>query len=347
MCASRPRRIEKLCNDECDPMTTVDVSIPSTTPRSRPLPWRRMAWVTWRQHRVAMGGVIVVLGGLSLYLWATGHSIHHAWSMVSACHPASSSICGRARSDFNTEFVPSAVSAVIMMQLAPALIGAFMGAPILAREFESGTFRFAWTQAMGRRRWALGKLVPLALVLVVMAAACSALFSWYYQPFFSDRFQTPLIPVLLFAFSFGTFAGALLRRVLPAVVVTLGVYAGLAAATALYLRPRYLAPLVTRGLDIPGSAWIIGQWYTKDGKLAFDGVQKSAINAHRLQHFCPSAPQSESLGHCLALHGYTQWTTFQPASRFWPFQMVEGSWLLVVSIFLIGGSLWLIRRRAT
>jgi hypothetical protein len=34
----------------------------------RPVPWRRMAWVTWRQHRFALGGVAALLGGLALYL---------------------------------------------------------------------------------------------------------------------------------------------------------------------------------------------------------------------------------------------------------------------------------------
>jgi hypothetical protein len=28
----------------------------------RPVPWRRMAWVTWRQHRAALVGVAAFLG---------------------------------------------------------------------------------------------------------------------------------------------------------------------------------------------------------------------------------------------------------------------------------------------
>jgi len=339
-------------------MPTLTVPLSAAPRPLPPIPWRRMAWVTWRQHRVAMGAASAVLGGLALYLWLTGRQTHHAWAVVSACHPASSSICTRSRNDFNTSYVPNAVAAVVMMQLAPALVGAFTGAPILGREFETGTFRYVWTQGMGRRRWALGKLVPLALALGAMAGACSALFSWYYQPFFSDSFQTPLAPVLfglrgvaftawtLAAFSTGAFAGALLRRVVPAVVATLVTYAGLTLAAGLYLRQHYLAPVVSRSLDLPGAAWIIGQWYTKNGHLAFNGVQKSAVNADRLQHFCPSAPPTEALGHCLALHGYTQWTSFQPAGRFWPFQWIEGGWLLVLSTLLFAGTLWLIRRRA-
>ena len=38
----------------------------------RPVPWRRMAWVTWRQHRIALAGVAVFLGALAVYLWLAG-----------------------------------------------------------------------------------------------------------------------------------------------------------------------------------------------------------------------------------------------------------------------------------
>ena len=34
----------------------------------RPVPWRRMAWVTWRQHRFAIAGVAAFLGVQALYL---------------------------------------------------------------------------------------------------------------------------------------------------------------------------------------------------------------------------------------------------------------------------------------
>ena len=34
----------------------------------QPLPWRRMAWVTWRQHRTALIGVFAFIGALALCL---------------------------------------------------------------------------------------------------------------------------------------------------------------------------------------------------------------------------------------------------------------------------------------
>jgi uncharacterized membrane protein YccC len=59
----------------------------------RPLPWRRMAWVTWRQHRFALTGVGVFLGALAVYTWISGLQLHHAYASMTACHPASSPAC--------------------------------------------------------------------------------------------------------------------------------------------------------------------------------------------------------------------------------------------------------------
>ena len=73
-----------------------------------------------------------------------------------------------------------------LLQVTPVLIGIFTGAPLLARELESGTFRFAWTQGAGRTRWVLVKLVLLAAAVTGAAAAFSLLFSWWYQPFFAE-----------------------------------------------------------------------------------------------------------------------------------------------------------------
>src|SRR5689334_4498281 len=50
-----------------------------------------------------------------------------------------------------------------------------LGAPVLSRELETGTFRYAWTQGFGRWRWTLAKLVPLAVLLVTATAAFGVL----------------------------------------------------------------------------------------------------------------------------------------------------------------------------
>ena len=85
--------------------------------------------------------------------------------------------------------------------MVPALIGAFVGAPVLAREMETGTFRYAWTQGFGRWRWTLAKLVGLAVAVTAAAGAISVLFSWYYQPYFGADNQARGLSPAVFACS--------------------------------------------------------------------------------------------------------------------------------------------------
>ncbi len=149
----------------------------------RPVPWRRMAWVAWRQHRLALAGVAALLGALAVYVWTVGLGLHHAYAAATACHPSSSMACSLLVSRFNG--IGKVLWYGYVLQLVPPLVGAFVGAPVLARELETGTFRYAWTQGFGGWRWALAKLVPLAVAVAAAAGALSALISWYYQPYFA------------------------------------------------------------------------------------------------------------------------------------------------------------------
>src|SRR6185437_1687165 len=125
---------------------------------------RRMAGVTWRQHRIALAGVAALLGALAVWLWIAGTRVHHAWAAVTGCHPAGPVACQDLGTAFNGTWNLMSIPAVLLL-VVPALTGAFTGAPVLARELETGTFRFAWTQGFERWRWALAKLAALAVVL--------------------------------------------------------------------------------------------------------------------------------------------------------------------------------------
>jgi hypothetical protein len=333
--------------------------------RLRPLPWRRMAGVTWRQHRFALLGVAVLLGALAVYLWLAGLPLHHAYDAAVACHPASSAACQSL--DNTLDGMDNFLSNGYILQVLPVLIGAFVGAPVLARELETGTFRYAWTQGFGRRRWAVAKLVLLAVVVIAAAGAFGALLTWYYAPFVGNQTlglprTTPLTPALfdlrgvgfpawtLAAFAIGTLAGMLIRRVVPAIAATLVVYVGLVFATAGFLRVHYLTPLLaSNNATVPDNAWVISQWWTKGGRFAFGSYPPPSV-----LNLCSAPPAgtgkggsaAEGWGPCLIQHGYTMWTSYQPASRFWPFQWIEGGWLLALSALLIAVTVWLVQRRA-
>ena len=216
----------------------------------------------------------VLLVALAVCFWVAGLRLHHAYAAAIACHPASSLACNDLVNKFNGMY--GFLANGFILQVVPALIGAFVGAPVLARELESGTFRFAWTQGFGRWRWTLAKVVGLGVAVTAATGAISVLFSWYYQPYFPAGSQalyvskelpiaasSPFAPGLfdlrgvtfaawtLAAFAIGVLAGVLIRRVVPAIVATLVVYTGLAFAVGGFLRQHYVAPLVTSKLDIP------------------------------------------------------------------------------------------------
>jgi hypothetical protein len=340
-----------------------------------PVPWRRMAWVTWRQHRLALAGVAAFLGALAWCLWRLGVGLHQSYAVAAACHPATSPLCDELQTSFSNKDLFLAGGRIV--QAVPALLGAFAGAPVLARELETGTFRYAWTQGFGGWRWTLAKLVPLAVVLTAMAGTLSLLFSWYYRPYLTtgNTFLPEESPLgdffalrgvafaawTLAAFAIGALAGMLIRRVVPAMAATLAAYFGLAIAEALYLRQHYLTPLVSRNLfRLPASDALVRQWWTRGGTTVSQSTMNHILTS-RFYRLLPVVHRSaaKSLSgkaqkneanldvlHYLTQHGYTQWTSYQPATRFWPFQWIESGWLLALSVLLIAATIWLVRRRA-
>ena len=346
------------------PATLAATGRPDDGTRLRPVPWQRMAWVTWRQHRSALLGAAALLGALAVCLGVVGLQLHHDYAAAGTCRPASSPACAELAATSNG--VGGFLANGFLLQVVPALIGAFVGAPVLARELEAGTFRYAWTQGFGRWRWALAKLVALGAVVTLAAGAVSALTTWYYQPYFATANEArsltelnPLAPGLfdlrgvafaawtLAAFAIGGLAGMLARRVVPAIVATLVVYAGLALAAGGWLRQHYVAPLTVRGPSVPGSAWILSQrWTTRAGRPVSQAVIDRVLLA------APpgiagkgGVPKSSGTVGYLFQHGYTQVTSYQPAGRFWQFQWIEGGWLLALSVLLVAVTVVLVRRR--
>ncbi len=351
-------------------MTTQAIlASPNPSGGLRPLPWRRMAWVTWRQHRLGLAGVVAVLGAVSVYLLVTGLPMHHAYAAVTACRPASSASCQQVAQNFLNTYVHRVLVTAGLLQVIPVLIGAFAGAPVVAREFETGTFRYAWTQGFGRARWTIAKLAPLALALTIAAAAFGVLFSWYYQPIIgAGGGDSPPLAATIFdlrgvalpawtltAFALGALAGTLTRRVVPAMFATLALWIALAFVTGAFLRQHYEAPRLNHTANAPAGALVINQGLLREGKPATltminQTLARVDVQALTLNLFHPGPATPASFGdpvQYLIQHGYTPFVTYQPASRFWLFQMIEGSWLLALSLLLIATTVWRVRRRAT
>ena len=154
----------------------------------------------------------------------------------------------------------------------------------------------------------------------------------------------PLPAWTLAAFAIGALAGILIRRVIPAMFATLAVWVALAVLTGAYLRPHYEAPLrhPQRQLPLPARL-VINQGLFKDGKPASLDMINQTLARDRHPgtdaHAVPPRPldpaQRRDPVQYLIQHGYTQLTIYQPASRFWPFQWIEGGWLLALSLLLM------------
>jgi hypothetical protein len=345
---------------------------PEHEARPRPVPWRGMAWVSWRQHRATLAGLIAVLGAAGVYLYITGLDLRHQVAALGEMFVANGS--GKMGMTLTAA----------LFQVFPALIGAFVGAPVLARELETGTFRYTWTQGFGRERWATAKLAQIAVAVTVVAGAFGFLFSWCYEPIIGVRQGlSPLMAITfdlrgvafagwaLVAFAIGVLAGILIRRVVPAMFATLAAWSGLAIVTGAYLRPHYETPLVTSGFKPLSAAWITGERWTLHGKPVSVSAVNHVLNKLGAIEFgpgqfgpAPSGPGQTASGFgqtasaaspasrnvnpvpYLVHHGFAQLISYQPTSRFWPFQWIEGGWLLALSLLLLAATIWLVRRHA-
>lgn len=307
-----------------------------------------MVWVTWRQHRFALGGAAALLGGLSLLMLINGLQMRTTLSSLglNGCHPVTVARCAPQLSIFDNSYSRWGHALPALLHLVPPLVGAFIGGPLLAREFESGTFRFAWTQGTGRVRWVAVKLALLGAAVVAASAAFSLLFSWWYRPFFASggSLMTPAIFDLsgagfaawtLAAFALGAFAGAAIRHTVPAMAAAMAAWAGLAGATVLYLRPVYQAPIVIRQLSAV---------HKMPHGFQIDIGAGGPLRAWVLRTWLYPPPDAR---HFPLTTVPTVWTKYQPESRFWHFQLIEAGWLLALVLLLGVATIWLVRRRAT
>ncbi|HTF07602.1 MAG TPA: ABC transporter permease [Asanoa sp.] len=155
----------------------------------------------------------------------------------------------------------------LVVIVAPALIGAFWGAPLVAREFEAGTHRLVWAQSISRSRWLAVKLAVVGPATVVATALLSALVTWWAAPLdhaaaavYGTFDQRDIVPIgyALFAFAFGVAAGLTIRRTLPAMAVTLAGLLAVRIVVTEWIRPLVVAPRVVSmplDPDTTGYGW--------------------------------------------------------------------------------------------
>jgi hypothetical protein len=221
-------------------------------------------WLAWRQLRTQVLVVAGVLVAIAVVLLLTGpHLVSLSDAYLKLCHADRD--CGSTTNPvLNTDgTLEGGLSDLVL--LAPALIGIFWGAPLVARELETGTYRLGWTQSITRRRWLAVKLAVVGLVSVAVAGLLSLMVTWWASPIdtananrfggamFAVRDITP-IGYAAFAFALGVTAGVLIRRTLPAMASTLVVFAAARVAENDWVRPHLMPPVQAAMALTPGSS---------------------------------------------------------------------------------------------
>jgi hypothetical protein len=257
----------------------------------------------------------------------------------------------------------------------PLGVGTFLGAPLLASELESGAFRFTWTQGIGRRRWTASNLLLLTTTTLVATGILGVLFTWSYRPYVGagvtsgwEAVLFDVTPVTLagwtvFSLSIGALVGTAAKRVVPAMAATLVLVGALVGVTWWKLDSLLLevAPLRTRTAPYwaevgaqpngaigtygpPGSGRIAGGWLVSGQFTGLDGRPMSRAAQYYMNEHLPGNPVGQT--QWLSRHHEAYFVAYQPASRFWIFQGVEGAVLLGLAALLAFGTGLLIRRRA-
>jgi hypothetical protein len=348
-----------------------------------------------RQFRTqAMIGAIAVAAVAVTVLIVGPQVVHYYDSDVANC--AKYSDCQLVMTNFEFKYNVLRVWLGVLVMVAPGLAGIFWGAPLVARELETGTFRLAWTQSVMRRRWLLARIGFIGIASVIGVGLLSLMVTIWAstldkvnQDLFGTFDSRGIVPIgyALFGLATGVFAGAVVRRTLPAMVTTLVGFVAIRLIVTQWLRPRLVSPLKTSypfqifapenaksqgtvafAPHIPANSWIVsqnivnsaGRIVVSNGQLGLNGngainVGPSGVTIGNIGS-CPNlkAPADPSLSQandlvqrCAAQLRLREVVSYQPPSHYWPIQIEETLIFVAAAIVLGAASLWWVRRRLT
>ncbi|MFD1937031.1 ABC transporter permease [Nonomuraea mangrovi] len=349
-----------------------------------------MIWLTWRQFRgsVAMTAALLVM--LTAALALTGPGLASGYSAgIADC--TQDNTCDQFFDRFFEAYQLPFLAVSLVVLLLPALVGIFWGAPMITRELEAGTHLLVWNQSITRGRWLAVKLGLTGLVAMTAACLCGLAVTLWSGPLDKSApdslaLMAPLVfgargiaPMGYGAFAFvlGVTVGMLVRRTLPAMALTLAVFAAIQLAMPLLVRPHLMPPVTTTselgranvenfGIPpngggpahmvlksaVPGQAgaWVMSSdLVDPSGRTIGGDGDEATIQISTTSGPCaPSRAGGQGMDACMAeinRLGYRQQATYQPLDRFWPFQWIETGIYALLTLGLTWFCFWWIRRR--
>lgn len=217
---------------------------------------------------------------------------------------------------------------------------------------------------MTRRRWLAVRLGLVAVVTIAITAIFAAVFTWWSVPFdahgnrlgtanFGQRGIAP-IAYALFALALGTLVGAIVRRTLPAMAITLAGFFVARFSFQLVARPRLMAAeILTRpstGLGAGDSAarsqaWVLSA-HTADAagnRLSNNAADRLMVETCHLTRDS-SSDQWAACAHRIGLHDVVK---AHPADHFWPLQIWESAAFTAAAAVLALAAFWWVRHRSS
>ena len=371
-----------------------------------------MIWLTWRQFRAQASAAAAALAAFAILLALTRPQLASLYatsgfagcrggacaglanaflSQLSNATPFGGPQGFRLLPDGFNLYVFVYALGVLLILIAPAITGVFWGAPLIARELETGTSRLAWNQTITRTQWLTVKLALTGAAAMAVTEAFSLLQAWWAAPIsratglggsvsvFSGGRFSPLVfatggiaPLgyAAFGFALGVTAGLLIRRAVPAMALTLAIFAAVQVVMPLWVRPHLIppdqkiaaiastqatfsyfsgTPTLSAGV-VPGHP---GAWIISSGAVNAAGQAVSRLPASCVPPLLgpptaasPIASAAQSgIDRCLAGHGLREAVTYQVASHYWPLQWVETGIFLALALALAWFCFWRLDRR--
>jgi hypothetical protein len=307
-----------------------------------------MTWLLWRQHRAQGGVAAIALALFAVLLWITG--VH----MAGTYHTALATCRASGTCDNLNLFSGDGaiIDIVNLIAAVPLLMGLFWGVTAIGREVDTGTHLLVWTQSVRQRDWLRGKVALMLAAAVLWGTAVSAVVTWWsgtlnsleanrFDPGKFDAQAIAPVAYAVFGVSLGLAAGALLRRVLPALATTVVGFVAVRLIIVSYVRPHYLSARTTSGpifrdQSLPSGSWILSRTPVLNGKAFSGPLEVPAI--------C-RLPTRGDIDACLQRHGLASRIKYQPASRYWPFQWVESGIFVALAAVLVAVAVIAVRRR--
>ncbi|WP_020390093.1 ABC transporter permease subunit [Kribbella catacumbae] len=217
-----------------------------------------MIWLTWRQFRLQALMVGAAVAVLAVFLAVTGPGLSDDYDRYA----------GEFLKQIALERINGYLYVVgqVLVYAAPPVIGAFWGAPLIARELEAGTHRLVWNQSITRTRWLVAKLAITGVGAMAVTGLLSLAVTWWADPIddaigtgqASGVFNVPrLLPPVFgargvvpigyaaFAFALGVAVGLVVRRTVVAIAITLAAVIAVEVLSPLLLRPHLMTPVET------------------------------------------------------------------------------------------------------